>query len=174
MKKSVIVTLIVCFIIGTGILPAKTVKKIKHEDVKAYMYEYFSAFNQYAQDAATIDKMDKYWAPEFIAVQYLPLPQYPVMDLVTWKQFMVFVHLNILETLNVDELSIDTENLTVTARLNISFNDRASGALVLNIDALAFYNLKVDKKKNLQITTLRLYFADPYAVMALSGPPPAQ
>ncbi|MCP5048465.1 MAG: hypothetical protein GY940_14945 [bacterium] len=85
---------------------------------------------------------------------------------------MVFVHLNMTETIHLEEISIDTKNLTVVTRLNIDFNHRVTGELLLNIDTIGFYNLKVGKKNEIQITGLKLYFSDPQALMILSSPPP--
>lgn len=174
MKKTIVITVLILLLASTNFLQAQEacVKKVKYFDIESFMDKYFTAYNLYAQDAPTMDKMDLYYAPEFLSIQYLPLPQYPVMDRTTWKNFLIYAHLNVTETLNVDELSIDCETLTATARLSINFNDRASGQLALHVDAIAFYNLKTDKKGRLSITTLKLYFSDPQSVMALSGPPP--
>jgi hypothetical protein len=173
--KKIFITLLAVMVIAVALLPAKSVKKhSKYAQIEQFMSDYYTAYNLYAQDAPTIGLMDQYWAPEFLSVQYLPLPQYPVMDLVTWKNFMVFVHLNIKETLKLEEISIDTETLNVVARINIDFNDRVTGALVLNIDAVGFYNLKIDENKKLWITGLKLFFANPAAIMQLSAPPPAR
>lgn len=172
MKKKFLVTLLVMFVVLSVFAQAKDVKKVKRDQVEAFMADYYAAYNLYAQDPQTIDLMDEYWAPEFVAVQYLPLPQYPVMDLITWKNFMVFVHLNITETLVVEEMTIDTVGKSVSVRLAIDFNDRYTGELVLHVDAVAIYNLKLDEDKKLKMTALKLYFADPLAVMALSAPPP--
>ena len=173
MRKKIFFTVLMVLVISMTVLPAKTSKRhASYHKVEKFMEDYYNDYNLYAQDAATIDLMDEYWAPEFISIQFLPIPQYPVFDLVTWKNFLVFVHLNLLETLTVDEMSIDTRKLTVVTRLSIDFNDRYSGALVLHVDAVAFYNLKVDKKNKLKMTFLKLYFANPEAVMAISGPPP--
>ena len=173
MKKLIFVTILVLVVATMTVFPVDGGKKsINYKKVETFMAEYYNAYNLYAQDAATIDMMDEYWAPEFLAIQYLPLPEYPVMDLYVWKNFMVAVHLNMTETLIVDELSIDTEKLTAIARLSIDFNDRVTGDLILNVDAIAFYNLKVEKRNKIKMTCLKLYFADPAAVMALSTPPP--
>ncbi len=142
--------------------------KANYKQIKNFMADYYDAYNMYAQDAATIDKMDKYWAPEFKAVQFLPLPQPLEMDLATWKGFMVFVHLNMTETLVVDEMAIDKKKLSVVARLTLYFNDRATGQLILSTNAIAFYNLKVRKKHKIKMTGLKLYFSDPALVMQLS------
>lgn len=173
MRKKIFFTVLIVLVISMTVLPAETGKRhVSYHKVEKFMEDYYNDYNLYAQDAATIDLMDEYWAPEFISIQFLPVPQYPVFDLITWKNFLVFVHLNLLETLTVDELSIDTNKLTVVSRLSIDFNDRFTGALVLHVDAIAFYNLKVEKKNKLKMTCLKLYFADPEAVMAISGPPP--
>jgi len=173
MRNKIFFTVLIVLVISMSVLSAETAKrKVSYNQVETFMEDYYNAYNLYAQDAATIDLMDQYWAPEFISIQFLPVPQYPVLDLVNWKNFLVFVHLNLLETITVDELSIDTKKLTVVSRLSIDFNDRFTGALVLHVDATAFYNLKVEKKNKLKMTWLKLYFADPEAVMALSGPPP--
>lgn len=173
MRKKIFFTVLIVLVISLTLLPGKTTKRhVSYHKVEKFMEDYYNDYNMYAQDAQTIDLMDKYWAPEFLSIQFLPLPQYPVMDLFAWKNFLVFVHMNLLETITVEELSIDTRNLTVVSRLSIDFNDRFSGALVLHVDAIAFYNLKVEKKNKLKMTFLKLYFANPEAVMAISGPPP--
>lgn len=173
MRKKVFFTVVIGLVLSMTILPAEAAKKnVCYHQVEMFMEDYYNAYNLYAQDAATIDLMDEYWAPEFISIQFLPVPQYPVFDLITWKNFLVYVHLNLLETLTVQELSIDTRKLTAVSRLSINFNDRFSGVLVLHVDAIAFYNLKVEKKNKLKMTCLKLYFADPEALMAISGPPP--
>jgi len=150
----------------------KAPQHASYQKIKQFMENYYTAFNLYAQDPQTIDLMDEYWAPEFLATQYIPVPQYPVLDLVTWKNFMVYVHMNVKETLTVQEMSVDTQKLAVVARLSITFHYRATGELALKVDAIAYYNLKVDKRCKLKQTALKLYFADPISIMILSGPPP--
>ncbi len=173
MKKTILFTVLILMVVSLGFSQeALNCKKVKYQDVAKFMADYYTAYNLYAQDAPTMDQMDLYWAPEFLSIQYLPLPQPMVMDRTTWKNFLIFAHLNVTETLTVEELSIDLETLTATGRLSINFNDRSNGQLVLHVYCSAFYNLKADKKGHLKMTALKLYFADPYAVMALSGPPP--
>ncbi len=173
MKKTILFTIIILLVTAAAVLTGETGKRnVSCHKVQEFMEDYYSDYNLYAQDAATIDLMDKYWAPEFISIQFLPLPEYPVFDLTTWKFFLVAVHLNLVETLTVEELSIDTEKLTVVARLAIDFHHRMTGEPVLSVDGIAFYNLKVEKGHTLKMTCLKLYFSDPEAVMAISGPPP--
>ena len=172
MKKVVCLVTLILFVSAPFVFAEK--KTVNYKKVEEFMAAYYNAYNLYTQDAETMDLMDEYWAPEFISMQYLPVPDCPlIMDLTTWKFFLVGAHMNLLETLNLEELSIDTKKLSAVARVNIDFNDRTTGALVLKVDCIAFYNLKVNKQNKIQITCLKLYFADPYALMAISpGPPP--
>ena len=132
MKKPIFFTIIILLVTSAAVLTGETGKRnVCFHKVQAFMEEYFSDYNLHAQDAATIDLMDKYWAPEFISIQFLPLPEYPVFDRTTWKYFLVGLHLELIETLTMDELSIDTKNLTAVARLTIDFHHRMTGEPVL-------------------------------------------
>ena len=173
MKKTVFVTLLILIVSVTAVFPGQTGKqRLNYHQVETFMADYYHDYNLYTQDPWTIDLMDKYWAPEFIAISFLPIPGNLVLDRTAWKNFLIGLHLNLLETLTVEELSIDTSKFTVVARLVIEFHDRASGVLVLQIEGIGFYNLKVEKKNHLRMTALKLYFSDPEALMAISGPPP--
>lgn len=175
MKKEKNIKKVIFIIILTLLAASLAIAAPQHAGyvkIKLFMDNYYKAFNRYAQDPETIDLMDEYWAPEFLALQYLPLPQYPVLKLPAWKQLMVFVHSQVRETLTVQELIIDPAALAVAARLRIQFHYRASGALALTVDAVAQYQLKVDRRCKLKQTALHIFFADPVAVMELSGPPP--
>lgn len=173
MKKMMLISISILLVSAMVVFPGQEKKRhVSYHHVEAFMEDYYIDYNQYAQDAATIDLMDKYWAPEFIHIPYLPIPVYPVMDLSAWKSFLVGLHLNFLETLTVQEMSIDTKKLTVVTRAKITFHDRATGNLVVQIDGIGFYNLKVEGKGKLKMTGMKLYLANPEALMALSGPPP--
>lgn len=173
MKKMIIITILMFLFFNTLMFSGEKINgNAGYRLVKHFMQEYYQAYNESAQDASSIDLMDKYWASEFLAYQYLPLPECLVMDLPTWKNMMVYVHLNVKETLKVEEMAIDIETMSVVSRLSITFNYRWNGELALKVDAVAYYNLKLDEKRQLKQTALKLYFSDPLAVMQLSGPPP--
>ena len=117
MKKVVCLVTLILFVLAPAVFAEK--KTVNYKKAEEFMAEYYNAYNLYAQDAETMDLMDEYWAPEFISMQYLPVPDCPlIMDLTTWKFFMIGAHMNLQETLNLEELSIDTKKLSAVARLN--------------------------------------------------------
>lgn len=171
-KATFILTLIFAAFTMTAFADICEKKGISYKKIEMFMEEYYNAYNLYAQDSETIDLMDEYWAPEFIAISYFPLPKYPTFDLIAWKNFLVTIHFDFLETLFCDELSIDTKKMTTVSRLTISFYDRYSGQLVKKVDGIGYYDLKVCKRRNIKITKLRLFFSDPSALMELAFPTP--
>lgn len=173
MKKTILILTLILAVFTVTVFADRCEKKgINYKRIEMFMEEYYIAYNQYAQDSGTIDLMDEYWAPEFIAIAYFPLPNYPTFDLVSWKNFLVTVHLDFLETLYCDELLIDTKKMTAVSRLSIYFYDRYSGQLVKKVDGIGYYDLKVCKSRNIKITKLRLFFSDPSALMELAFPAP--
>ena len=175
MKRATLFTTLVLglFVFAGAVSADETVKgNTSSRKVVEFMDNYYDTYNKYGQDAESIDMMDEYWAPEFMVVVYFPLPEYPTMDLFTWKHFLVGAHTHAIETIHCEELSVDTENKTAVSRIVIEFHDRSTDALLLKTDGIGFYNFKVDKKNRLKMTRLRLYFADPALMMQLSAPAP--
>jgi len=145
----------------------------RYKKMEEFILSYYEAYNTNSQNPETMDLMDEYWAPEFVSVQYMPLPENPQMDLTTWKQFLLAVHGQMEEEITHHEMAIDTENLKIVCRLSFAFTNRQTGQLALDVEGLGFYTLKEEDGKYL-ITKLQLYVADPAAILALfPGPPPA-
>lgn len=172
MKKTILISILILAVsIVNAFAKQYGNEGISHGKIKTFMENYYVAYNQYAQDPATIDLMDEYWSTEFIAIAYFPLPQYPSFDLVSWKNFLVAVHFDHLETIDCDELSIDAKNMTAVSRLSIYFHNRYTEALETKVDGIGFYDLQVYKGHIMKIKRLRLFFSDPSALMQLAFPP---
>jgi hypothetical protein len=142
-------------------------KTANQKKIVEFMKSYYEAYNQYAQDAETIDLMDNYWAQEFTSVAYLPVPEYPILDLQNWKNFLVYGHMFALERLESRELVIDRKHMKVVSRINIKHLDRFSGALVLQLQGIGIYDLKTDANNNLKITRMKFFCSNPLALMEL-------
>ncbi len=142
-------------------------KKANQKKIVEFIETYYDAYNQFAQDAETIDLMDNYWAPEFEAVAYFPLPQYPQMDLKTWKGFLIMGHMMALERLETMELIIDTKQMKVVSKISVKHFDRFSGSLLLELHGIGMYDLKIDASNNLKITRMQFFCTNPMALMQL-------
>lgn len=168
MKKTLFfATLVLLIVTLTLPVEATEVKRFKYKKVIEFMEDYYVTFNNYGQSADTIDVMDQYWAPEFVAVFYFPLPENLEMDLINWKSWIVSSHESIKEVLICQELSVDSRKMTVVSRFKAEFYDRVTGEILIRVDAIGFYTLKVDRNNNFLITNLKLFAADPAALMEI-------
>lgn len=172
-KRLFVFALIMIFAIGMISAESLNERKTSHKKIELFMADYYSAYNNYAQDMETMDLMDDYWAPEFIVTIFFPVPQYPTMNLEYWKRFLVMAHLQAKERLVSEGLAIDTKKMTVTSELFVGFYDRNSDELLYQVDGVGIYKLKADTEGKLYITGLKLFFSDPNGLMEFSTPPAA-
>lgn len=148
--------------------------KANQRKIESFMKNYYSAYNNLAQDFETIDQMDTYWAPEFQVVIYFPFPEYPVLDLQSWKMFLVQGHLTVKESLLPTETVIDTKNMKVTSKMDVIHSSRDNNEVVIHLDGVGIYDLKVDGNNKLKITKLQFFCSDPMALMELYNMMPPQ
>jgi hypothetical protein len=177
MKKLTLIAIIVCLVIPMGIFGADTDSKIikaNQKKIESFMKDYYHAYNNLAQEFETIDMMDEYWAPEFQIKIYFPFPEYPVLDLQTWKMFLAQGHISIKETLVPTETVIDTKTMKVTTKMDVKHNDRNGNELLIHLDALVIYDLKVDAGNNIKITKMQFFCSNPNAMMELYNMIPPQ
>lgn len=171
MKKLVIFVFMLIWVLNglsiAGNCQHTATKKMNQKKVVEFMKNYYKAYNQYAQDAETIDMLDSFWAPEFVAVAYFPLPEYPRMDLEFWKGFLVMGHLQALEKLESEEIIVDTQKMKVVIKVNVKHFDRFSGALLLELQGVGMYDLKIDANNSLKITSMKFFCSNPMGLMEL-------
>lgn len=169
-KKFLAATLILVVMVAFAWADSDEKNTINYKKVEEFVDVYYDDFNLHGQDPETIDMMDKYWAPEFVAVAYFPTPQYPTMDLAAWKHFILSTHVDLLEILTCKHLSVDTKKLTFTSLFKMELFDRHTGAEILTMDTLALYTFKVGKQNDIKITSIKLFVPDPYTLMAIFFP----
>lgn len=177
MKKVTLIAIIVCMLIPVGIFAANTNSnqlKANQRKIESFMKEYYSAYNELAQDFETIDQMDAYWAPEFQVVIYFPFPEYPTLDRETWKMFLAQGHLEVKETLLPTETVIDTKNMKVTSKMDVKHVERNNNEVVIHLEGVGIYDLKIDGNNKLSITRLQFFCSNPTALMELYNMMPPQ
>lgn len=171
MKKRFLATTLILVVIAAAAWADSAEKQtINYKRIVEYFEIYYDDFNVYGQDAETIDLMDAYWAPEFTATAYFPVPVYPKMDLDGWKMFILSTHVNMREILTCEELSIDTKKLTVASRFLMELFDRQTGEKIIQMDSIGIYTLKVGQHHDIKITDLKLFASDPVTLMKLFFP----
>ncbi len=177
MKKVTLIAIIICLVLPLGIFAENTDStklRANQRKIESFMKNYYNAYNQLAQDFETIDMMDEYWAPDFQVVIYFPFPEYPVLDLQTWKMFLASGHLTIKETLIPTETVIDTRSMKVTSKLKVTHTERNNNELVVALEGVGIYDLEMDSSNNLRIVKMQFFCSNPMALMELYNMIPPQ
>jgi hypothetical protein len=137
---------------------------VDYEFFKNFMESYFKDYSQYAQDAETISKMDKYWTEDILVTAYFQLQggEYPLQftNRKDWKDFLVEGHLTIWENLMPIDLMYDTVQLKSTSILKVEKYDRKTDEQLCNLDGIGYYKL-VKEDDSIKIKSLDFFTGDP-------------
>ncbi|MDC7239386.1 MAG: hypothetical protein PQJ50_03400 [Spirochaetales bacterium] len=136
---------------------------VDYNEFKKFMEDYFRDYSQYAQDAETMPRMDKYWTEDIKVTAYFQLPggEYPfkMYNRKEWQDFLIKGHLTIWENLSPTDMMLDTVQLKTTSMLKVVKFDRKTDKELVNLDGIGYYTLrKVDGA--LQIQSLDFFTGD--------------
>jgi len=136
-----------------------------YQELSDFMQSYFHAYNHYGQTEETMHHMDRYYTDDFVSIAYMQLEgqEYPLRlePKRVWLDFLVQGHLRIVEDFIPLEYSIDPEKFTCTARLQIKKYAKVGGMLITDMDAIAFYKLRVTESGKPILRSLHFYCGDP-------------
>lgn len=144
-----------------------TINQNRQKKIKNFMECYYRDYNLYTEGNESISIMERYWSDKFRSIAYFPLPQFPEMDLATWKNFLLNSHVAILERMNCMDLSIDVEKMSTTTLVTIDHLDRKTQKLLLKISGMCLYDLEETDKGEFRIIRLRFFCSDPVALIKL-------
>ena len=149
-------------------------KLTSYKKIEDFMHAYYDCYNHNAHDAETICKLDDYYSEDFQSIAYFGMPPYPEFDLAHWKGFLVEGSKKVIEILNPIEKAIDNDFMRVTTRLDLKYYDRATNDLLLDIDGVAMYDLRVKHGNELEMTHLHFFCSNPTGLAQLYGLVPPQ
>jgi len=138
---------------------------VEYDIFKSFMESYFRDYSQYAQDAETISKMDKYWSEDILVTAYFQLQggEYPLQfkNRKDWKDFLVKGHLTIWENLIPIDQMFDTVQLKSTSILKVEKFDRKTDKQLSNLDGIGYYTFVKNDDDSIEIKSLDFFTGDP-------------
>lgn len=134
-----------------------------YEEIKAFMKAYCRDYDTLAQEADTVDVLDKYCTPDFVSTAFMSMKgqSYPfcLEGLEAWKRFLVEGHKTVVEDFIPEDLFVDPIKMTAVARLCIKKFDKHSGQQLLAADAVGCYQLtRMDGQ--LRMSSLQFFTGD--------------
>lgn len=140
-----------------------SVIQLTYDNMLAFMHRYSEDYSKWCNEPESIDKLERYWASDFVAKAFMHLEGQPypfVQNLGQFKNFILKGHADIEEKLIPVEILIDERKSKATVLLRIQKTVKKS-RVVFNFDAMALYQLTADQDKTIKIKSLEIFTDNP-------------
>ena len=134
--------------------------KLKYEDIVKWMKDYFKAYNAYAQNPKTVNRMSKYFTPNVQFVPYVSAFGGPEKAVTNRDDFyrMFTGHPSVYEKFKVEDIIVDERRMVAVALLKVALFDSRTGEVLLRKHYLPRYQLVLDDNNTLQISKILFFW----------------
>ncbi len=145
--------------------------KPTYEEMMKFMRDYFDAYNRYAQNQATVDRMSDYFASDVHFIPYISAFGGPENAVTSRDAFyhMFTGHPSVYETFEeIKDIVVDERRMVATALLHVALYETKTDKLLLKKHYMPRYQLVMDEKNSLKISEILFFWeATPPEVDAL-------
>jgi hypothetical protein len=134
--------------------------KPTYEDIVKWMNEYFVAYNAYAQNPETVDRMSDYFTPDVKFVPYVSAFGGPQNAVTNRDDFfrMFTGHPTVYEQFEVENVAVDERQMVAVAFLKVALFDSKTNEVLVRKRYLPRYQLVLDDKNRLKISTILFFW----------------
>jgi hypothetical protein len=134
--------------------------KPTHDEIVSWMNAYFAEYNDSAQNAKTVHRMDTYFAPDFTFIPYMYVFGGPQSAITGREAFytMLTNHPSDYEKFIVHDIFVDEKRLVAVAFLEATIFETGTDRIKVKKNYLPLYELKLDEKGALKIATIRFFW----------------
>jgi hypothetical protein len=131
-----------------------------HDELLKWMNAYFVEYNASAQNAKTIHRMDRYFAPNFTFIPYMYIFGGPKNAITGRENFysMLTNHPADYEKLTVHDIVVDEKRMVTVAFLGATIFETATNKVKIKKDYLSLYELILDETGSPKIKTIRFFW----------------
>jgi hypothetical protein len=135
--------------------------KATYEEMIKFMQEYFQAYNNYAQNKATVEKMTDYFTPDVQFIPYITAFGGPENAVKSRDDFfrMFTGHPSVYERFEeIKDIVVDERRMVATAFFLVALYESKTNKLLLKKHYLVKYNLVQDETDKLRIKTIIFFW----------------
>ncbi len=131
-----------------------------YAEIVQWMKDYFTTYNLYAQDAATVHRLDDYFAPDLRFMPYIYIFGGPEAGHHSREDFyhMLTSHPDDYEQFEVLDIFVDEKRLVAVAFLIARIFSTHTNELLVQKHYLPLYDLMIDENGKLKIKTIRFFW----------------
>jgi hypothetical protein len=140
--------------------PKEVEMKPTYEEIVKFMKDYVHAYNTYAQNPATVHKMDDYYTPDVLFVPYIATFGGPGNSLNNREDFYrTFIdHPFRYEQFEEADIVVDERRMVATALLGAALFESGTGRVLLRKTYLVRYDLALDENNTLKIKKILFFW----------------
>jgi len=134
--------------------------KPTYDEIVQWMNAYFEEYNRSAQDAKTVHRMDKYFAPDLNFIPYMYVFGGPDNAIRSREAFytMLTSHPEDYERFIVHDIFVDERRLAAVTYVEATIYETATDRVKVNKKYLPLYELMLDDAGDLKIRTIRFFW----------------
>ena len=134
--------------------------KLTYEDIVKWMENYFKAYNAYAQNPDTVDRMCDYFTPDVRFVPYISAFGGPENAVTSRDDFfrMFTGHPSVYEKFKVEDIIVDERRMVAVALLKVALFDSRTDEVLLRKHYLPRYQLVLDDNNMLKISNILFFW----------------
>jgi hypothetical protein len=134
--------------------------KPAYDDMVKWMKDYFNAYNAYAQNPATVNRMCDYFTPDVHFVPYVSAFGGPGSAVTNRDDFfrMFTGHPTVYEKFEVEDIVVDEKQMVAVALLDVALFDSKTDEVLLRKHYLPRYQLVLDDKNTLKINRILFFW----------------
>ncbi|MBN2039624.1 MAG: nuclear transport factor 2 family protein [Spirochaetes bacterium] len=131
-----------------------------YDDIVKWMEEYLNAYNLYAQNPETVNKMAEYFTPDVHFIPFISAFGGPDNPVTSRDEFfkMFLSHPSVYEQFEVEDVFVDERKMVASASLNVSLYETKTKKVLLKKHYHPRYQLVLDENEKLKIKTIYFFW----------------
>ena len=131
-----------------------------YDGIVKWMEDYFKAYNSYAQNPETVNKMSEYFTPDVHFIPYVAEFGGPERAVTSRDDFfrMFTGHPAVYEKFEPEDIMVDEKKKIVVALLKVELFDTKTGEVLLRKSYLPRYQLVLDENNTIKIKSILFFW----------------
>jgi hypothetical protein len=134
--------------------------KPTYDEIVKWMGEYFAAYNAYAQNPETVDRMSDYFTPDVHFVPYVSDFGGPENAVTNRDDFyrMFTGHPTVYEKFDVEDVIVDERRMITVVLMKVTLYDAKTDTVLLRKHYQPQYQLVLDDRNTLKIKKILFFW----------------
>lgn len=134
--------------------------ELTYDSIVKWMEDYFKAYNAYAQNPETVDRMCDYFTPDVNFIPYVDAFGGPERAVTNRDDFfrMFTGHPAVYEKFEPENIMVDERQKVVVALLKVELFDTKTGEVLVRKSYLPRYQLVLDENNTIKIKSILFFW----------------